>query len=83
MRASYSNIKSTGSVCGVEYATATMTVAENGATMQVTDRLSKFKLFEHLGELQSNYGIPEADIDTLLLLMKEDASQRQSESEIE
>jgi len=83
MRASYSNVKPTGSVYGVEYATATMTVAENGATMQVTDRLSKFKLFEHLSEVQRNYGIPETDIDTLLLLMKEDARQRQAESEID
>lgn len=82
MRATYSNIKLSGSIAGVEFATATCHLP-GGTDVPVSDRMSKFKLFDHLAEMQKQYDIKEADIDTLLLLIKEDASQRAAENEIE
>lgn len=83
MRATYSNIKSAGTVCGVEYATATAHLDDGRTSMPVSDRMSKFKLFEYIGKLQEKYGIKETDIDGLLILIKEDAQQAKDESLIE
>ena len=81
MRVKYENIKASALVCGVEYATSDAKIAES--TMQVSDRMSKFKLFTFLEGMQEKYGIEETDIDSLLLLIKRDAEQGHLESFIE
>lgn len=83
MRATYSNVTPGALVAGVEFAKATATIVGAGTDIPVSDRLSKFKLFTYIELIQSKYGIPEEEIDQLLILIKEDASQSALESEIE
>ena len=82
MKAEYSNIQSAGEVNSVEFATATAHFAGN-AQVQVSDRMSKFKLFQYIDYLQMTHDLDESEIDQLLLLIKADTEQAILENEIE